>query len=238
MGGTKKATGIVRPVDPLGRVVIPVELRRTLGIKTDDSLEVFVDGDYIMLKNMSRLVFSAETRRTLYPYTARTSAKDCSAEMKNYSRGGLTHWLNIWYSKAAPLKGEVVISGAKNAVLPLMAAALLAEDTCVIRDVPKLRDVSFMKELLTSLGSEIEELEENVLSVSTKDILSTEAQFELVNKMRASILVMGRCSLAKAERESRIRVDAPSVQDRLTCTLRGLRHSARLSPAQTPMWRR
>ena len=48
-----------------------------------------------------------------------------------------------------------------------------------------------MKELLTSLGSEIEELEENVLSVSTKDILSTEAQFELVNKMRASILVMG-----------------------------------------------
>ena len=93
--------------------------------------------------------------------------------------------------QSGPLKGEVVISGAKNAVLPLMAAALLAEDTCVIRDVPKLRDVSFMKELLTSLGSEIEELEENVLSVSTKDILSTEAQFELVNKMRASILVMG-----------------------------------------------
>ena len=45
-----KATGIVRPVDPLGRVVIPVELRRTLNIKTDDSLEVFVDGEYIMLK--------------------------------------------------------------------------------------------------------------------------------------------------------------------------------------------
>ena len=48
-----KATGIVRPVDPLGRVVIPVELRRTLGIKTDDSLEVFVDGDYIMLKKLA-----------------------------------------------------------------------------------------------------------------------------------------------------------------------------------------
>ena len=45
-----KATGIVRPVDALGRVVIPVELRRNLGIKTDDSLEVFVDGEYIMLK--------------------------------------------------------------------------------------------------------------------------------------------------------------------------------------------
>ena len=45
-----KATGIVRPVDALGRVVIPVELRRNLNIKTDDSLEVYVDGQFIMLK--------------------------------------------------------------------------------------------------------------------------------------------------------------------------------------------
>ena len=45
-----KATGIVRPVDALGRVVIPVELRRNLGIKTEGSLEIFVDGQYIMLK--------------------------------------------------------------------------------------------------------------------------------------------------------------------------------------------
>lgn len=45
-----KATGIVRPVDSLGRVVIPVELRRTLNIAQDDSLEIFVDGQYIMLK--------------------------------------------------------------------------------------------------------------------------------------------------------------------------------------------
>ena len=45
-----KATGIVRPVDALGRVVIPIELRRSLGIDRDDSLEVFVDGPYIMLK--------------------------------------------------------------------------------------------------------------------------------------------------------------------------------------------
>ena len=93
--------------------------------------------------------------------------------------------------KSGPLKGDVVISGAKNAVLPLMAAALLAEEPCVIRDVPRLRDVSFMKDILSSLGSHIEELDENVISISTKDILSTEAQFELVNKMRASILVMG-----------------------------------------------
>ena len=45
-----KSTGIVRPVDALGRIVIPIELRRSLDINTDDSLEVFVQDDYIMLK--------------------------------------------------------------------------------------------------------------------------------------------------------------------------------------------
>lgn len=93
--------------------------------------------------------------------------------------------------QSGPLSGEVVISGAKNAVLPLMAAALLSEDKCIIRDVPQLRDVAFMKEILTSLGAEIEDVEDNTISIITEDIVSTEAQFDLVNKMRASILVMG-----------------------------------------------
>lgn len=93
--------------------------------------------------------------------------------------------------KSGPLKGEVLVSGAKNAVLPLMAAALLSEEECVIRDVPKLRDVALMKEILSSLGSEIKELEDDILSIYTEDIHSTEAEYDLVNKMRASILVMG-----------------------------------------------
>lgn len=93
--------------------------------------------------------------------------------------------------QSRPLTGEVVVSGAKNAVLPLMAAALLSEDKCVIRDVPQLRDVAFMKEILASLGAEIEEVEDNTISIITEDIVSTETQFDLVNKMRASILVMG-----------------------------------------------
>ena len=93
--------------------------------------------------------------------------------------------------KSGPLKGEVLVSGAKNAVLPLMAAALLSEEECVIRDVPELRDVALMKEILTSLGSEIKELEDDILSIYTEDIHSTEAEYDLVNKMRASILVMG-----------------------------------------------
>ena len=50
--------------------------------------------------------------------------------------------------KSEPLNGEVVISGAKNAVLPLMASAILAEEKCIIRDVPALRDVDVMKDIL------------------------------------------------------------------------------------------
>ena len=59
-----KSTGIVRKVDELGRVVIPIELRRTLGIGEKDALEIYVDGERIMLKNTSRLVSSVVTLRT------------------------------------------------------------------------------------------------------------------------------------------------------------------------------
>lgn len=93
--------------------------------------------------------------------------------------------------QSKPLSGEVVISGAKNAVLPLMAAALLTDGDCIIKDVPALRDVVFMKEILTSLGSTVEALDENVLKIKTEDIISTEVALDLVNKMRASILIMG-----------------------------------------------
>ena len=54
-----------------------------------------------------------------------------------------------------PLRGEVEISGAKNAVLPIMAATLLTDEPCVIRRVPQLSDVEFMGEILTSLGAEV-----------------------------------------------------------------------------------
>lgn len=119
--------------------------------------------------------------------------------------------------QSGPLRGEVFISGAKNAVLPLMAAALLAEEECIIRDVPMLRDVAFMKEILASHGAEVTELEENVLAIETKDITSTEAKFELVNKMRASILIMGPLLARKGKARFRCREDVQSEQERLTC---------------------
>ena len=93
--------------------------------------------------------------------------------------------------KSKPISGEVVISGAKNAVLPIMAAALLAEEKCIIRDVPNLRDVEVLKQMISSLGSTVVEIEENVIEIETKKILATEVEYELVKKMRASVLVMG-----------------------------------------------
>ena len=77
-----KATGIVRPVDALGRVVIPVELRRNLGIKTEDSLEIFVDGQYIMLKKYEpSCVFCGEVNDVKLIHV-KTVCSKCIEEMK------------------------------------------------------------------------------------------------------------------------------------------------------------
>lgn len=93
--------------------------------------------------------------------------------------------------KSAPLKGEVTISGAKNAVLPIMAAALLTEEKCTIMETPALRDVDVMCQLLESLGSVVtSRLEDNIVEIESRDITEYEAPFELVKKMRASILVI------------------------------------------------
>lgn len=91
------------------------------------------------------------------------------------------------------LKGNVRVEGAKNAVLPILAAALLAsEGPNIIRDVPNLSDVDTISEVLKSLNAEVNyspRIDEIVIDSSAT--LSSEAQFEYVRKMRASILVMG-----------------------------------------------
>ena len=94
--------------------------------------------------------------------------------------------------KSGPLTGEVTISGSKNAVLPIMAAALLTEEKCTIMETPALRDVDVMCQLLESLGADVEDkLEDNIVEIEAKTISQNEAPFELVKKMRASILVIG-----------------------------------------------
>jgi len=91
------------------------------------------------------------------------------------------------------LKGSVRVEGAKNAVLPILAAALLAsEGVNVIRDVPNLSDVGTINQVLKSLNAKVEHMPIlNEVIIDSSDTLSSEAQFEYVRKMRASILVMG-----------------------------------------------
>ncbi len=93
--------------------------------------------------------------------------------------------------KSDPLNGEVYISGSKNSVLPLMAASILCAEKCTIRDVPDLRDVEVMKDILISLGGTVRYVEDSTLEIDFNNVRSNEADYEKVRKMRASFVVMG-----------------------------------------------
>ena len=99
---------------------------------------------------------------------------------------------NIVVEKSEPLKGEIVVGGAKNSVLKIMAATLLTAEECIIEDVPDLKDVRVMIDVLRSLGSSVKfDVENRRLTIKSEDFTKTEAPYELTSKMRASIVVMG-----------------------------------------------
>jgi len=89
-----------------------------------------------------------------------------------------------------PLHGEIAVSGAKNAALPLMAACLLSAEPIILRNVPDLRDVRTFLTLLESFGVTWRK-EGTVLVLDASTITSCEASYELVKTMRASVLVLG-----------------------------------------------
>ena len=90
-----------------------------------------------------------------------------------------------------PLKGTVKISGAKNAALPLFAAAILLREPVVFTNVPDVADIYTMAELLAHLGVKVEKLEHGIWRLDASRIASTLAPYEIVRKMRASIYVLG-----------------------------------------------
>ena len=97
----------------------------------------------------------------------------------------------ILVNNSGPLHGEVWISGAKNSVLPLLAATILTEDSCVIEGVPDLADVTVMKQMLENYGSRVDDSEDGVIRINTPEIVSCEGIRELVQEMRASLFTMG-----------------------------------------------
>ncbi|WDE04401.1 UDP-N-acetylglucosamine 1-carboxyvinyltransferase [Thalassomonas viridans] len=90
-----------------------------------------------------------------------------------------------------PLKGEVAISGAKNAALPILMAALLSETPITITNVPRLNDIDTTVKLLSQLGAKVQWLDINDVVIDASHIDHCRAPYELVKTMRASILVLG-----------------------------------------------
>lgn len=90
-----------------------------------------------------------------------------------------------------PLKGVVETSGAKNAALPLMCAAILTADEMTLRRVPSLRDILTTKQLLLQLGVQLDDLTSGTLKIKAYEIADHKAPYELVKTMRASVLALG-----------------------------------------------
>lgn len=90
-----------------------------------------------------------------------------------------------------PLRGKITVSGAKNAVLPIIVASLLSEGECHIQDVPELADVDTICDVLRALGAKVALNEDNTVIMNSKEIIKYEAPYEYVRRMRASVLVMG-----------------------------------------------
>ncbi len=93
-------------------------------------------------------------------------------------------------NQSPPLNGTVRIDGAKNSVLPIMAASLLTQDICILEDIPLLEDVRVACELLKCFGSRAT-IWNNTITIDNRNTYKGEAPYDLIRKMRASFLVMG-----------------------------------------------
>lgn len=80
-----KSSGVVRKVDELGRIVVPIELRRTMDIAVKDTLEIFVEGDQIVLKKYHPACIFCENVKDVISYKGKMVCKDCLRELKNQS---------------------------------------------------------------------------------------------------------------------------------------------------------
>lgn len=90
-----------------------------------------------------------------------------------------------------PLQGEIEVKGMKNAATPILAATLLISEDCILKNVPLITDFMNMIEILKSLGSKVEFIEEHTVKINNKDVSLKSLDKILIKKMRSSILLMG-----------------------------------------------
>jgi UDP-N-acetylglucosamine 1-carboxyvinyltransferase len=105
------------------------------------------------------------------------------------------------------LSGTVKISGSKNSALPILAATLLTKEQCVIKNVPDLSDIHYMLQILSHLGAQVERASGTV--IVTADKIGTDAPYDLVRKMRASVCVLG--PLLGREKEATVSIPGGCV---------------------------
>src|SRR6188768_1084020 len=98
-----------------------------------------------------------------------------------------------------PLNGRVRVGGNKNAALPVIAACLLTEDECVLENVPRIRDVEVMADLLRQLGATVAWEGTSTLRIRAEHITSTEPRADLVARLRGSVLLLGPLLARKGE---------------------------------------
>ncbi len=145
-----------------------------------------------MALTRQRLTERSAALRFLPPLTAANDARAGQPMDKLRITGGV------------PLQGQVAMAGAKNAALPIMAAALLTRDELRLANVPQLADVNTMGRLLRGMGVAVERSGSDI-ALRAAELASTEAPYELVKTMRASVLVLG----ALVARAGQARVSLP-----------------------------
>lgn len=90
-----------------------------------------------------------------------------------------------------PLKGEITISGAKNAAVAILPAALLIDGITTIENLPNISDVKLLCEIIEELGAKITWIDKNTITIDSKNIACTRAPLELTRKFRASYYLIG-----------------------------------------------
>lgn len=90
-----------------------------------------------------------------------------------------------------PLKGEVIINGAKNAAVAILPATLLIDGTCTIENLPNISDVKISCEILEKLGAKINWIDKHTITVDSRNIITTQAPLDLTRKFRASYYIIG-----------------------------------------------
>src|SRR5437870_1381891 len=131
-----------------------------------------------------------------------------------------------------PLLGTVRVSGAKNAALPAMAAALLTEEPVILENIPQVRDIETERKLLAAMGAEVElgfGRAHHRTTICCRGPLTPEVPYEIVKTMRASSLVLARCSPAASAPVSLCLAVAPSAPAQSTFISKDSSASGRMS---------